>query len=505
MRNFLLAVLLVCTGNLFAQNFSGPESVEWDSANTRWLISNTTSHAILARTQSGTLSTFVANTTSGPHGIEILGNVLYACCGSSIKGYDLTTGMQVFNINLGAAFLNGLTTDGDSVLYATDFSNKDIFRINPSTNQFYVMSNNTVTTPNGIIYDGDNNRCIFVGWGTNAPVKAIDLTTNAITTITATTLGNCDGITRDHLGYYYVTAWGNQRMNRFINNFTGGSTPFNSFTLNNPADIDCKFGTIDTVGIPNAGNNTCTFIPLAPPTTNFTINDTSVCVGDAITYTNTSSNADSYSWIFGGGDPNTGTTSPIGVGYDTAGTYTVTLSSTNIYGTTSLIKNIHVNPIPTPTLTYSNDTLTVTPVFTTYQWFLDSFAIAGATDPFYAIPAGQFGNYYCLVTENGCEGASNIYNYIISGIEDQEPVHINLYPNPVASELTVEFYLSNPQNVMCRVLDISGKEVLNSSEQFQYAGPNYLFLNLNNLDNGVYIISLVLDGKGVNKRLVVNH
>ena len=175
MRATILLLVFIFSAAVYSQSYNGPESVEWDAANNRWLISNTNSHAILARSQSGTLTTFVASTTNGPHGIEILGNVLYACCGGSIKGYDLTTGSNVFTINLGASFLNGLTTDGDSVLYATDFSNKDIFRINPTTNKYYTLSSNTTSTPNGIIYDGANNRCIFIAWGTSAPIKAIAL------------------------------------------------------------------------------------------------------------------------------------------------------------------------------------------------------------------------------------------------------------------------------------------------------------------------------------------
>lgn len=264
MRKIFLLGFFIFSSILFAQSYSGPESVEWDSTNNRWLISNTTSHAILARSPSGTLTTFVNSTGAGPHGLEILGNVLYACCSDSIKGYDLTTGIKVFSIDLNAAFLNGLTTDGDSVLYATDFSNRDIFRINPSTNKKYTLSSNTVSTPNGIIYDGDNNRCIFINWGSNAPIKAIDLNPPyTISTITATTLGNCDGITGYNCGYYYVTAWSNNKLNRFNPDFSGGFTVM-AGTLSSPADIDIKTGVLDTVGIPNAGNNTCSFPSLTP-------------------------------------------------------------------------------------------------------------------------------------------------------------------------------------------------------------------------------------------------
>ncbi len=290
MRKLLLFLPFVFSSILSAQTYSGPESVEWDGANNRWLISNTTSHAILARSVGGTLTTLVPTTGSGPHGIEILNNVLYACCGGSIKGYDLTSGVEVFNLNLGGSFLNGLTTDGDSVLYVTDFSNKDIFRVNPTTSQFYVMSSNTVSTPNGILYDGANNRCIFVNWGGSAAIKAIDLTTYTITTLTPTTLGNCDGITVDSCGYYYVTAWSNNKLNRFNPDFLGGSTVVTG-TLSSPADIDLKPGATDTIGIPNAGNNTCSFLTLPGLT---------AAISQAGSTLSTTTTFDTYQWYHDG-------------------------------------------------------------------------------------------------------------------------------------------------------------------------------------------------------------
>ena len=64
---------------------------------------------------------------------------------------------------------------------------------------------NTVSTPNGIVYDGENNRLIFVNWGSNAAIKAVDLSDNSVSTLTTTTLGNCDGIDNDSYGNYYVS------------------------------------------------------------------------------------------------------------------------------------------------------------------------------------------------------------------------------------------------------------------------------------------------------------
>ena len=101
-------------------------------------------------------------------------------------------------------------------------------------------------------------------WGTNASIMAIDLTTNAISTVLATTLSNCDGITKDGCGFYYVTSWGNNKLNKFNNTLTGSPTVVPG-TLSSPADIDCKNGSIeDVIGITN-NSNTLSFVTVPKP------------------------------------------------------------------------------------------------------------------------------------------------------------------------------------------------------------------------------------------------
>lgn len=290
MKKLLLASIILFSLTSFAQTLSGPESIEWDEANNRWLISNTGNGTILARSTTGVLSSFVSGVPSGPYGIEILGNVLYACSGSTIRGYNLTTGASVFTLNVGASFLNGLTSDGVNFLYATDFSAKKIFKIDTGATSFTTIATGLVKTPNGILYEGANNRCVFVNWGANAPIMAIDLTTFAVTTILATTLSNCDGITKDGCGNYYVTSWGNNKLNKFNNTLTGTPTII-AGTLSNPADIDCKYGTInDEIGITN-NSNTLSFVTVSKP---------DVTISQAVNVLSTTATFQSYQWYFNG-------------------------------------------------------------------------------------------------------------------------------------------------------------------------------------------------------------
>jgi hypothetical protein len=260
-----LLILIFFPAYLYSQSFSSPESVEYDSANNRWLVGQSGSGAVLVYSpSSSTLTNFYTGLPSGPHGIEILGNVLYCCSGGRIMGIDLTTASLVFNLNLNATFLNGLTSDGVNYLFATDFSAKKIYRVNVSATTYNLMVT-TLKTPNGIIYDGEHNRCVFVTWGTSAPVQAMSLADSSISTLRSTSLSNCDGIMRDQQGNWYATSWGTNALNKFDSAFTSNPVTVMS-SLSSPADLGINSAG-DSIGIPNSGSaNNVVFYHIPVPT-----------------------------------------------------------------------------------------------------------------------------------------------------------------------------------------------------------------------------------------------
>lgn len=263
MKNlFLVAILCFSLFDAGAQSLSGPESIEYDAAHNRYLISNSDNGQILARNANGVLSVFKSGISPNPYGLEILGNTVYACCSGFIKGFDLETGNQVFNLNLGATFLNGITTDGLFNLFATDFTGKKIYRIKPTSNTYNVMVSNLAQSPNGICYDQANNRLVFVNWGSNAPIKALSLSDSLVSTLTTTNLGNCDGIVWNGLDTWYVSVWTGQKVMKFDANFAAGPILVAN-GLSSPADIDYNLEG-DSLAIPNSGNNTITFIGFSP-------------------------------------------------------------------------------------------------------------------------------------------------------------------------------------------------------------------------------------------------
>ncbi|MGL5890977.1 MAG: PKD domain-containing protein [Bacteroidia bacterium] len=99
----------------------------------------------------------------------------------------------------------------------------------------------------------------------------------------------------------------------------------------------------------------------AGPVAAFTPSATTVCAGTAVNFTDNSSGAPtSWSWTFPSGTPATATTqNPSGIVWNTAGTYTVTLTATNVNGNSSATQVITVNARPTVTATAANTSLCV--------------------------------------------------------------------------------------------------------------------------------------------------
>ena len=78
-----------------------------------------------------------------------------------------------------------------------------------------------------------------------------------------------------------------------------------------------------------------------PPTSEFSFTPTEITVYDEVSFTNTSTDADSYAWDFGDGETST-EMSPVHV-YKTAGTYTVKLVATNADGNSEATQTLTVN------------------------------------------------------------------------------------------------------------------------------------------------------------------
>ena len=162
----------------------------------------------------------------------------------------------------------------------------------------------------------------------------------------------------------------------------GGSVTFTDLSSNNPTSWDWTFEggtpssstsqnptvTYNTPGTYNVtltasnsvGSDTETktdYITVTspqPPVADFTASSTNISAGDSVTFTDTSiNNPTSWSWSFEGGTPATSTDQNPTVTYNTAGTYDVTLTATNAYGSDSETKLDYIDVSAVPYCTSS--------------------------------------------------------------------------------------------------------------------------------------------------------
>ena len=267
MKNLLFFFLLSIFNFGNAQSYNGPESVEYDSINGEYYISNSSNGQIL-KWDGVALNLFVSNIGPGPHGLEIVNNTLYACSGGRLKGFDLIDGTEVLDYNLNGSFLNGISHYNED-LYISDFSAKRLYK--------YDLLNNThelvctfQKTPNGVYYDEINERLLVVCWGNNAPIYEVNLSMSSYTSILNTGLGNLDGITMDDCGFFYVSAWSNNSIYRYSPDFTDVQQVVSS--LSHPADI-CYNQSEHVLAVPNSLNNTVDYLTLDLCSPNTSLNE----------------------------------------------------------------------------------------------------------------------------------------------------------------------------------------------------------------------------------------
>lgn len=226
-----LLALALLSGGVFvrgcatanAQSLSNPESVELDPASKELYISNTNTNQILKRSTSGVLSVFKdLPAGNNPYGIEIVRGVLFVAHRTRVRGYRLSDGVEVMDFPIaGSSFLNGISSDGGTRLFVSDFSQRDLHQIdvtNLAAPVLTTLTAETTNTPNGLYFDPANNRLLVAGWGTNARIKVWNFasgTLNELINTTQSGSSNFDGIVLDCTGRIYVSSWGVAALLRF--------------------------------------------------------------------------------------------------------------------------------------------------------------------------------------------------------------------------------------------------------------------------------------------------
>ena len=152
------------------------------------------------------------------------------------------------------------------------------------------------------------------------------------------------------------------------------------------------------------------------PTSKFTVNDTTICAGTSVSFTDQSTGlVNNWNWTFNGGTPPSSVMQNNTVTYNTAGLYDVSLIAGNGSGTQTKTRTgyIRVFANPVPVISLAGTVLSCNVSNAGYQWYYNNTLISGATQQTYT--AMYNGNYTVSVVDaNGCSGNSAVFT--VSGI-----------------------------------------------------------------------------------------
>ena len=171
------------------------------------------------------------------------------------------------------------------------------------------------------------------------------------------------------------------------------------------------------------------------------------------------------------------------------GTYTFTVEDENgCVSDFSTILTINPQPVtPDAPVITENENVLHSDAPLGNQWYDQNGIIPGATSQDYT--ATTDGNFYCIVTLNGCSSdPSNVLQVLISAVDNtQNNQGIQLHPNPVSNELFVEIS-GNTNQVKYKIHNAIGLEITRGlfSEKTTIETISY--------SPGVYFIQLEGDG-----------
>lgn len=279
---FKPAVIIVCLfvlagANLFAQPttdpgpgaggpnlLKAPESIFYDQAHQRYLLSNYETGNIIQVDGAGKQSVLVENMVA-IQGLEIVGKVVYVGARNSVRGFDLETGKMVMNVPVeGVSNLNDVTADDAGNLYAGDVFGTKIIKIRIQDGSYSVLvDGNGIDHPNGIFFDKAQNRILVCSYRKNSPIQSIDLADASVRTLADTNISECDGIVLDKYGRCYVTSWETLSIYRFDKDF---SNPPVLFYKNSCGPADISYDSVhDALAIPLMKCNSYVIVPVDPP------------------------------------------------------------------------------------------------------------------------------------------------------------------------------------------------------------------------------------------------
>jgi hypothetical protein len=262
MTRTVLALLIALTVNAVSVNgqslFNQPESVAYDEANDRYLVSNYGDGNIIAVDHNKNATLWYSGLLHAM-GCEIAGNRLYVSVyGNRVIGINLTTKTTEWQINASSLQnLDGITWDGGNYLYVVDTYGR-ILKADIANQTYENFVTGLSPGIQDIVYDGVRNRLLIAAYYGGNSVLAVDLTSRAVTTAMQYAPANLDGICLGYDGRVFLSSHASGG-NYMWDGEHGSTGTLVIASLNQPAG--CCYNFVDgELAIAQFGNNAVAYL-----------------------------------------------------------------------------------------------------------------------------------------------------------------------------------------------------------------------------------------------------
>ena len=213
---------------------------------------------------------------------------------------------------------------------------------------------------------------------------------------------------------------------------------------------------------------------------------TTFCSGSNVVLNANTGSGLTYQWKKDGVDISGATTSIYTASI--TGSYTVVVTNGSSCSTTSSTSLVTVNTNPAiPDINWNGNQFSTTVIGVSYQWFLNSVAITGATSSTYT--PNSIGNYQIQVSLNGCTNISNSYNLVVTGIDPNNipsDYIAQIIPNPASNKVVVKFSETPASTLQIQIVNNVGAVLKTEKTK-----NNTTQIDISKLPSGTYFIKII--------------
>ncbi|MEX1002699.1 MAG: N-acetylmuramoyl-L-alanine amidase [Crocinitomicaceae bacterium] len=259
--------------------------------------------------------------------------------------------------------------------------------------------------------------------------------------------------------------------------------------------------------------------PTGPPTADFIVANSYICSFEAVSVSNSSIDAQTYSWSAPGATPSTSIDANPYFTYTANGYYDITLIASNIGGSDTTTQTIYVSVDTVPTASYTpSDTLVdVSNAYVSftnqsqhangYVWNFDDGTFSTDVNPWYLYTATGIYEVMLIAVNGNCPNDTTTQN--IHVVDDlslplTENASFEIYPNPASSNLNIQLGEGWGELLTLEIMDGRGRLVYSAYNLPAPTGEIQLSLSDESLQQAYYFVRLT-DGEKIETQKILFH